>query len=493
MLFQGFLTIMNLTTITIIIVGIVVGIVCGAIPGLSAATAIALCLPMTFTMDTVDGLSLLMALYVGGVSGGLISAILLKIPGTPSSVATCFDGHPMAKRGEAGRAMGIGVTYSFIGGIISALILASFAPVLARFALKFGPYEYFSLALFSLMTVSSLSSGNMLKGLIACTLGICFSLVGMAPITPYPRFTMGITELSNGFALLPVLIGLFAVSQIIEIAGEDKSVISGGTVSNYKVKGLGFTKQEFIQQLPNGLRSTLLGTAIGILPGIGGGVANLMAYSVAKNSSKYPEKFGTGIIDGIVASESSNNATTGGALIPLITLGIPGDNATAILLAGFLIHGITPGPLIFKNSSAQVYAIFAAIIVANIFMFIIEFFGLKLFVKLLTIPKNILLPIVIAFCAVGAFGTNNRVFDIMVMIGFGVFGYLLKRYQFPLAPVIIGFILAPTVEENLRRGLMRSEGSIIPFLQSPISAIFLALTAIIIIYTIFQQLSKKKC
>lgn len=491
-LIHGLITVFQPATLMLITVGVVVGIIFGAIPGLSAFTALALMLPLTFGMQPVNGISFLIAIYVGGVSGGLISAILLGIPGTPSSIATCFDGTPMTKRGEAGKALGVGIVFSFVGGIFSALVLVYLGPVIAKFALKFSPYEYFAVILFALTIVSGLSTGNIKKGLLACLIGVVLSFVGIDRLSAYTRFTFNVPELSAGFNLVPLLIGVFAVSQIMEVAaGKENAQIK---VKPVKVKGFGISVKEFFYQMKNAIPAALIGLVVGILPGIGGNVSNLMAYSFCKKRSKYPEKFGTGIIDGIVASETANNATIGGALIILLTLGIPGDNATSMILAGFQIHSITPGPLLFTTSANLVYALFAAFIIANIVMLITEYLGLPIFSKILSVPTAYLLPIVITFCFVGSFSANNRVFDMLVMVGFGLIGYILKKLDYPLAPMVVGFILAPLLEENVRRSLMRSEGSMIPILSSPIALVFFVLTVIMVVLSIRSEmkLSKKK-
>ena len=426
MLVSGFISIFTVKILSLLFVGVVMGIILGAIPGITVTMSVALFLPVTFGMDPLEAICLLIALYIGGTSGGLISAILLKIPGTPASIATTFDGHPMAMRGEAGKALGVGIVFSFVGGMFSVLVLMLLAPTLANITLEFGPYEYFSIALFSLTMIAGMSGKSLLKGGISAILGIIFAFVGMAPITGFPRFTFGVDELADGFSLLPALIGLFAVSQILEEAGKSK-VVEETKAFTYNIKGFGFTWKEFTGQKWNALISSLIGTGIGILPGLGGGICNLVAYSAVQKYSKYPEKFGTGIIDGIVASETSNNASTGGAMIPLLTLGIPGDNTTAMILAGFTIHGITPGPLLFDTHGEIVYGVFAALIVANFFMLATEFWGMRAFVRILSVPKNILLPVVGVMCIIGGYGANNRIFDIWTMLVFGVLGYFMKR------------------------------------------------------------------
>lgn len=487
----GFAAIFTPKVLGLMIIGVAVGIIFGSIPGLTATMAVALCLPMTFGMDMISGMALLCALYIGGISGGLISAILINIPGTPASIATCFDGHPMAAKGEAGRALGIGIFYSFLGGLISFIALAFIAPPLADFALKFGPQEYFALAVFSLTMISSLSGDSIAKGLASGMVGMGLAMVGAAPIDAFPRFTFGFNALDGGFDLLPALIGLFAISEILKTA-EESGNLDEGSIRDFKIKGFGFTFAEFKASFWNFIRSGIIGLGIGILPGIGGGTSNILAYTAAKNSDKNPERFGTGVMDGIVASEVANNATIGGALVPLLTLGIPGDTTTAMLLGGFMVHGLTPGPLLFTSSADVVYGIFAALIVANIIMLVMEYYGLRIFVRLLKIPKHILLPVVLALCAVGAYGLNNRVFDVWAILFFGLIGYGLMKFNFPLPPVLLGFILAPIAETNLRRGLMLTNGSFWPFLTKPIASFFLIVTVISVILSARKNIRKAR-
>jgi len=493
LMISGFAAIMNFQCLLLMTVGVAVGIIFGAIPGLTGTMAVSLCLPMTFSMGPVAGFCLLLGLYIGGISGGLISAILIKIPGTPSSIATVFDGYPMAARGEGGKALGIGILYSFIGTLISIIFLIFIAPPLADVALQFGPYEYFAVGIFSITMIASLVSGSPFKGLASGALGLCLAMVGAAPIDGATRLTFGSHQFDGGFNLLPVLIGLFAISEILSTAEEGLRLdVNKNAVTKYSIKGFGVSLIEFGQQFWNMIRSALIGVGIGILPGIGGGTSNIIAYLVAKNQSKHPEKFGTGIIDGVVASETSNNASIGGAMIPLLTLGIPGDTVTAILLGGLILHGVTPGPLLFVNSAKLVYAIFAALLVANFIMLIMEFFGIRLFVKLLTIPKYILLPVIVALCAVGAYGTNNRLFDVWMMLIFGVIGFTMEKFGFSLPPLILGFILGPIVETNLRRGLMYSQGDFLPFVTRPISVVFLLIALITVIFAVKKNPRQSK-
>ena len=488
---SGLAAILTFKTILLMMFGVILGLIFGAIPGLSAAMAVALMLPATFAMDTVQGMAVLIALYVGGISGGLISAILLRIPGTPSSIATCFDGYPMTKKGMAGKAIGTGVIVSFIGGIFSLIVLMVAAPPLASIAIKFGPFEYFSLTLFALTIIATLSSGSFIMGILSGAIGIIVTFVGMAPVDGVERFTMGIYQLKGGFSLLPVLIGLFALTEILKEAEQSVKIKMIDT-SNLKGKGFGLTLQELKEQWANLLRSSLIGTVIGILPGIGGSTASVLSYGEAKRASKHPEKFGTGIIDGVIASEAANNAVTGGALVPLLTLGIPGDSVTAILLGGLMIHGVQPGPLLFKESPDIVYGIFAALFIANIMFVIFEYFGIHVFIKVLKVPKHILLPIVFILCCVGAFAVNNRMFDVWTLIGFGIVGFILDKCRIQMAPLVIGFILGPMAETNLRRALMLSQGSVSPFFTKPISLFFIIAAVLSIASIVNRTLKDKK-
>ncbi|HZG73165.1 MAG TPA: tripartite tricarboxylate transporter permease [Chondromyces sp.] len=489
MLFTGFASVLTFQNILLIIVGVGLGLIFGSIPGLTATMAIAICLPITYGMEPISGMSLLMGLYIGGVSGGLIPAILLKLPGTPSSIATTFDGYPMAQKGEAGKAFSFAIVSSFLGGLLSIIVLIMIAPPLGKIALQFGPFEYFAIIIFSLSLISSLSGDSLPKGIMAGLMGIGFAMVGSAPIDSFPRFTFGFTSLNAGFALLPVLIGLFAISEIL-ISAEQK-VKSNLKVDlkkvSYKV-GL----REYLSQGWNFLRSSLIGIGIGILPGIGGGTSNIISYVAAKNASKDPEKYGTGIPDGVVASESSNNAAVGGALVPLVSLGIPGDTVTALLLGGLVLHGLQPGPLLIQNNGGIVYGIFAALLIANVFMALFLFLGMKGFIRLLSVPQHILMPVIITLCVVGAYGVNGRLFDVGALLFFGVLGYLMIKFKYPLTPLVLGFILGPLLETNLRRGLMLSQGDFMPFLTEPIAATFLLITAVSIGLKVYSNWKKSK-
>ncbi len=494
LIINGFVTVCTPLSLALMLLCVAIGIIFGAIPGLSATMAVALFLPVTYGMDPSVAMTMLMSLYIGGVSGGLISAILLRIPGTPSSVATCFDGHPLALKGQAAKALGIGIVFSFIGTILSILALMFISPWLARFAIEFGNFEYFSIAFFSLTMIATLSGNSLVKGVFSGALGFMFATVGIAPIDSAKRFTFGSSELMSGFDMLTVMIGLFAVGEIISSARdagkEENEEITQPDMKS--IRGFGFSWGEFFGQTFNAIRSALIGIGIGILPGIGGGTANILSYSVAKNQSKYPEKFGTGVIDGVVASETSNNAAIGGALIPLLTLGIPGDTVTAMLLGGLMIHGISPGPRLFVEHTSLVYGIFASLTLATFAMLFMEFYGLRIFVKLLAIPKYILLPIIFCLCGVGAYGLNSRTFDLWSVILFGVIGFFFSTFRIPIAPFILGFILGPMAETNLRRGLMLHKNSFAPLYTSPICMFFIGIAVLSLGLTAYKQIKLRR-
>lgn len=486
------MVLLNPICLGLILIGVIIGIIFGSIPGLSASMAMILFLPMSFGMEPMNGISLLVGLYLGGISGGLISAILLKIPGTASSIATVFDGGPMADKGEAGKALGVGILTSFVGGLLSIFALMFISPYLAKVTLAFTSAEYFAIAVFALTIISSLSGDSLINGILAGLFGISLSLVGIAPVDGAIRFTFGQSKLYGGFDTVVILIGLYAVTDIIRTGFERLDIINQSTKYTYSLKGYGIGFKEYLTHWRNIIQSALIGLGIGILPGIGGSTSSLLAYSAAKGSSKHPEKFGTGIVDGLIASETANNAVIGGSLIPLITMGIPGNVATAIFLGGLTIHGISPGPLIFQKSGQYVYGIFIALLVANIFMIIFERAGLRVFVKMLDIPKYILLPIVMVCCVVGAYCSNYSIFDVWCVAIFGLVGLGFKYLKIPATPMIIGFILGSMTEENLRQALMQTGGDWSIFVTRPISLIFLVIAVFSVAMTVRKQILKGK-
>jgi putative tricarboxylic transport membrane protein len=372
---------------------------------------------------------------------------------------------------------------------IAAMIFIS--PALAALTIKFGPWENFAVTVFALALISSLVGKSLVKGFISALLGMMIATIGLAPIDAAKRYTFGSIELSSGLTLLPVLVGLYAISEVIASSagneGKDTSIIT-----DFKIQGLGFSFAEMKTQIVNIIRCASIGLGIGVLPGIGGSTANLVAYSVTKNASRYPEKFGTGVIDGVVASETANNATIGGAMIPLLTLGIPGDGSTALLLGGFMLHGVTPGPLLFETNGPAVYMIFSAMIFSSFLMMLSMYAGMKGFVQILKIPAYILLPVIVVLCIIGAYAVNFRTFDAWGLVFFGVVGLLMQKYAMPIPPLILGFILGEPFETNLRRGLQYSNGDFLDILNHPIALTFLVLLAAFFSLTALQKKLREK-
>lgn len=466
--------------------GTILGITVGAMPGLTGAMLIALTLPLTFSMSGEHALVLLVSMYVGSVSGGLVTATLLKIPGTPASMMTMLDGYPLAKKGKAKRALGLGISASLVGGLIGWFFLVLLSEPLAKLSLQLGPFEFFALVLVALVLIAGASGNSVLRGLFAGALGMLLAIPGVNPASGAPRWTFGASDLEDGFKLLPVLIGLFAMSQVIEQAGMKRKdadeVPTEGSGSDSA--SMWITPGDYVVHGFNLCRSALLGVFVGILPGIGANIGSVVAYSTAKGLSKDPDAFGSGSEEGIIASESANNATVGGALIPLIAMGIPGSVIDAILIGALTIHGLQPGPLLMEQNSEVVHSMMATILIANLFMFVVMIFIAPWLVRLATVPSAILSPIIVALCVVGTYALANRMFDVWVMLGMGVVGLLLKRLQIPLAPFVIGFVLAPIAETHLVEGLMQSGGSWWPLVTRPVALVLWVAALAIFIFGI---------
>ena len=475
----------------LLFLGTVGGVIVGCLPGFTITMGAALVLPLTFGMSSIEGLSAMIGVLVGGLAGGQITGILLGIPGTPSSVATVFDGHPMANNGEPGRALALGTWASFFGGILSALMLMFFTPPLADMAMKFGPWEFFALVTFGLTVIASLSGDSIIKGVIGGLLGLIAATFGTDPMTGIPRFNFGLHWLTGGFSFLPVLIGLFAFSQLMKNLERNRSA-SQSLVTD---ADLSFSSKDVLRtifkQPVNLIRSSLIGVFVGALPGAGASIANILAYDQSKKASKRPELFGTGIADGIIASESANNGTGGGGLTPTMALGVPGDAVSAIMMGALILHGIQPGPLLIAEFPALVYGIFVAFFVAHFFMLGIQLYGIKLFVRLTRIPLYILIPSILVLCSVGSFSIHNRFFDIWVLFIFGLLGYLMFKVKIPLAPMILGVILGPMAETNFRRALM-TDPDLTLFLTRPISLAFIVMAVASLIYPLYKNYRKNK-
>ncbi len=469
--------------------GVFLGITVGAIPGLTGAMLIALTLPLTFYMEPVNAIILLVSMYVGAISGGLITATLLRMPGTPAAVMTTFDGYPMARRGQPGRALGLGITASFVGGLVSWLALYLLAEPLSIVATRFGPFEYFSLIVMAMVLIASVSEGTMVKGLISGLFGMLVSMPGVDPAAGQPRLTWDWYLLNGGLKLLPVLIGVFAVSQIISDIVDLNRKAERVSVSG---KGILMTLRDWKDQAVNLVRSSVIGTGVGILPGVGASIGSVIAYTAARNMSKTPEKFGRGSEEGIVASEAANNATVGGALIPLIAMGIPGSVIDAILIGALMIHSIQPGPTLFITNADIVWAMIAACLVANVLMFAMMTASVKYISRLMYVPRTYLLPVVVVFCVIGSFALNNTMFDVWVMLLFGIIGFAMERARYPLGPFVIGFVLAPLGEAKLRSGLMMTAGGIEPLFTRPLSALFLAVAAVLLAWPFVSEWRQRR-
>ena len=471
--------------------GTFLGLIFGALPGLTATMGIALLLPLTFTMEPVSGMGMLFGMYCGAISGGSIPAALLNIPGTPSSVATTLDAYPMAKNGDPGRALGLCIVASFIGGIISVAVLALLSPLIAEAALQFSAIEYFALGVFGLTIIASVSGKSIVKGLVAGLIGVLISLIGIDSLTGMVRLTADIPDLIGGVDFMPALIGLFALSQIIA-----DIVASCSGRNDLKKVAVNNAYPRFKETF--GLwriwsSSSLIGAFIGAIPGAGGSIASFLAYDVAKRQSKTPERFQTGHNEGIVSCESANNGMTGGALIPMMTLGIPGDASAAVLMGGLLIHGLQPGPLLFQDHANIAYGIIIAFLIANIFMFGLQSIGIKLFVRVLQIPRSFLMPFILVMCIIGAYGISGTLISAWILLFFGIFGFFLNRYGFSSAPVVLGMILGYLVESNFRRGMAMFEGDWTVFFTHPISLVFLILSLGSIAFPFYlRHLANKK-
>lgn len=470
------------------LLGVTLGIVFGALPGLTATMGLALIVPLTFGIPPVVAFSALLGVYVGAVYAGSITATLIGTPGTAAAAATLLEGPALTKKGESKKALTMTTVASFIGGIFSSVALILISPQLAKVALSFGPPEYFALALFGVTIVAGVSGNSLLKGVIAGLMGLFIATIGMDPITGTTRFTFDMPELLNGVDVIPALVGLFAISEIL-IRLETKG---DNIVDSIKTSTIGLKFSDVRKNWFNLLRSSSIGTFIGIIPATGSGVAAFVAYNEAKRVTKEPEKYGKGNIDGLAATESANSAVTGGALVPLLTLGIPGDVITAVLLGALMIQGYSPGPTLFTEDTSLIYGIFTALIVANIFMLILGLVASKLFPKLLKIPEEILMPIIAVFCVLGAYSISNSSFDVVVMLTFGLLGYTMLKVGLPLAPMLLALILAPIIEKNFRRAMVISENDFSIFVTRPVSLVILIITLIVFIGIIRNQYKKSK-
>jgi putative tricarboxylic transport membrane protein len=483
----AFAEIANIPTLMLMIIGVAAGLLAGSIPGFTIAMAVVLTLPFTFSLPPAQGLAMMVCVMVGGLSGGLMSGILTGIPGTPSSVATTFDGFPMARKGRPGLALGLGVWSSFCGGMISATILVLFAPQLARVGLEFQPWDFFMLVIFALTVTASLAGKHLIKGLIAGALGLLIRTVGEDEAVGMARFNFGSDELLGGFDFIAVLIGLFAFSQLLSDVRDPetakRALTDRGNI-RIRIEHLNAIKA-LLKRWLTVIRSALIGVFVGILPGAGGSIANILAYDQAKKAAKSPEEFGTGVPEGIIAPETSNNAVEGGALTPLMALGIPGDVTAAIMLGALLIHDVVPGPTFITEEPVLAYSIFIAFFMANFIMLGLQSVMLRVFVLVTRIPMYVLAAVILAFSSIGVFALNNIGFDMWTLFWFGILGFVMRQTGFPLAPMILGVVLGNIAELNLSRALAISTDPTL-FFTRPWALFFLIVAVFSAVFPWFQ-------
>jgi len=484
---QGFLYVLHPSHFPFLLLGVMGGIIVGAIPGLTGSVGIILLLPFIYYLDVSTAIVMLCGMFCGAIYGGSISAILISTPGTPSAAATVLDGYPLAQKGEAGKAIGVATIASATGGIISTFCLMFIAPQLARIALKFGPEEYFALMIFGLTIIASVSGKSLVKGLIAGFFGLLIATVGLDPVTGYARFSFNIPNLMRGFTTLPVLIGLFAISQIF-IQLEEKILKEKAIHPDQRITNVLPSFRELKRLFTIIIPASFLGTFIGITPGTGGTIAAFLAYNEAKRWSKDPESFGKGNIIGVAAPEAANNGTTGGAMVPLLSLGIPGDAVTAVMLGALILIGIRPGPLLFREHPEIINPIFAGMFLANVLILILGILSVRLFPKVLKTPDSILFPIIFALCFLGAFSLNNSIYDMLIALIFGIIGYIMRKNGFPVAPVVLGVILGPIVEDELGRALIIAHGDWTVLFKSSIAIFFYVISIFSLLYSLKRQL-----
>ncbi|MEW4327789.1 tripartite tricarboxylate transporter permease [Rossellomorea marisflavi] len=468
-------------TLVYIIIGTVLGVIFGAIPGLTATLAVVILLPLTYGMDPLAGIATLLAAYIGGISGGVVAAVLIGMPGTPSSVTTAFDGYPLAKKGLGARTLGMGAMSNLVGSLISLAFLIMLAPQLAKLALSFTPFEYTMVMLFAFVMVAGLT-GDFFKSLIVTVFGLVLASWGYDPINAATRNPLGLEFLSNGVPAVPAMIGLFVISRVfVELETDQGSPIIPKSKSTRTFP----TAKDMKDSTPNFLRSGLIGTAIGILPGIGASLATFVAYDRAKKASKEPETFGKGNLQGVVASETSNNAVIGGAMIPLLALGIPGDGVTALLLGGLQMHGLQPGPLLFTSQPDFLTGLFIAFFLSVVIMYLfMTTIGAKIFPFLLSAKKSYLLPIVLVMSIAGSYNIGFRITDVWIMVIFGVIGYFMDKWNFSTLPLVITLLLGASFEKYLRNGLIQSGGDLTPFFTRSLALLFFVFTVLTIVFVL---------
>ncbi len=463
--------------------GVLGGLFVGAMPGLTATMGVALLVPFTFSMPIMPALALLIGVYSGAIYGGTITAVLVRTPGTPASAATLIDGYPLTQRGEGGRALAIAAAAALSGGTIGTLLLILLSPQISAFALRFGAPEYCALALCGLTMIVAISADNPLNGAIAAVGGLILATVGIDPISGYPRFIFGAVSLMEGVSFIPALIGLFAVSEALRVADSDAAKMTTAAQPH----GWFVRQADAIRCSWTAIKSAFIGTFVGAMPGAGCDIAAFLGYSEAKRSAAPADRFGEGEIKGIAAPEAAKTAASSGAMIPLLSLGVPGDSVTAVMIGAFIIHGLQPGPLMFTEQAGLVYAIFALVLLSHVLVFGFGSIGARLFLRLVAIDRRFLAPIILLLSMVGAYAMRSNMVDVWLALGFGAVGYAMHRHGFPVAPVILALILGPMAEENFRRALVISDGSPAIFFERPIAATLLALAVLSAIGTAWRR------
>ncbi len=491
LLVEAFQTIIMPANLALILGGMLLGVFFGALPGISSSMGIVLMIPFTYYMGIIPSISMLVALYAGSAYGGSITAILFNTPGTPSAVATTFDGYPMAQKGKAGKALGLAMSASAFGSIFAVLVMLVLAPTLSKVALKIQSAEYFALTLLGIACISSVGAKNLVKALITGCLGIAIAMVGLDPMTGVSRLTFGQISFLGGVEFIPVMIGSFAMAEVFKQVIDRNDGNDFDT--NVKISLESITLKELMVHKLTLIKSAVIGTVIGILPGTGGSIASIVSYGEAVRSSKNKDQFGNGAEEGVVAPETANNAAAGGAMIPTLVLGIPGSPTTAIILAALVLQGLQPGPQLMSEQPMMLYAIFFSMLIASTVVFLGARVAVKAFAAILKLPYSVIAPMIVMFSIIGSYAIANDMFQIWIMLGFGVFGYFMKKYQFSPASLVLGLVLGRMMEENFRRQLLLTEGDFTTFFTRPISLFILVVVAIMIFFPfVSEKIQEKK-
>jgi putative tricarboxylic transport membrane protein len=472
-------------------IGVLLGTLVGVLPGLGSAATIALLLPITYHIPTTSAVIMLAGIWYGSMYGGSTTSILLRVPGESAAVMTCIDGFEMAKRGRAGAALGISAFGSFIAGTIGLVGLIFLAPPLSELALDFGPPEYFALTFVGLTLVSFLGSGEWTKALAMAAFGLLLGIVGLDPVRSYERFTFGILQLQSGIELIPMVMGLFGLSQVFNMIERRPPTIDEIAKTPKRLGELLPNRDEWRRSCGAILRGTFVGFLVGILPGAGATISSYVAYAVEKRRSRDPERFGKGAIEGVAAPESANNAATSSGFIPLLTLGLPANVVMALMLGAFMLHGVTPGPTLLLQNPDMFWGIITSMFVGNLMLLLLNLPLIGLFAQVSRMPYRYLIPVIVIACLIGAYGVNNNAADILVMLGFGVFGYLAEKFGYSLAPLVLAFVLGPLMETSLRQSLIISQGDFSIFVVRPISGVLLAIGLLSIVMPLLRRIFRR--